>query len=259
MKTQKNFRKRALLSSVAMLLVATVAVGSATFAWFSTNNTATADGVTVSTSKASNIVLCKTNSENDAEWKSRIDLETDQPLEPGSTTDLTNWFSAKSASYGVNAEATDKDGNNIGRTEIGTGTANTNYIVKTFYVKSTVAGTEEDPINASYTISTKDTAADQLNYVRAAVKISDLGDEPTIVTSSFYSNGTNDYDKRGITSIAGATGTQTISTSPTGTINLTDGKAKKVDFYVWFEGEDHDCTDLTAGVEVDFDVTFAKV
>ena len=38
-------RKKMLLSSVAMLLVAMLALGSATFAWFTTNPTVTANGV----------------------------------------------------------------------------------------------------------------------------------------------------------------------------------------------------------------------
>ena len=43
--TNTKFRKRALLSSVAMLLVALVALGSATFAWFVANPTVTAKGL----------------------------------------------------------------------------------------------------------------------------------------------------------------------------------------------------------------------
>ena len=43
--TNTKFRKRALLSSVAMLLVALVALGSATFAWFTENPRVTATGI----------------------------------------------------------------------------------------------------------------------------------------------------------------------------------------------------------------------
>ncbi len=42
-----TFRKKALLSSVAMLLVALVALGSATFAWFTQNPTVNADGLSL--------------------------------------------------------------------------------------------------------------------------------------------------------------------------------------------------------------------
>jgi len=47
--TNTKLRKRALLSSVAMLLVALVALGSATFAWFVANPTATASGLALKT------------------------------------------------------------------------------------------------------------------------------------------------------------------------------------------------------------------
>lgn len=52
-----TFRKKALLSSVAMLLVALVALGSATFAWFSSNKTVTADGMNVTSAAAQGLVI----------------------------------------------------------------------------------------------------------------------------------------------------------------------------------------------------------
>ena len=55
--TNTKFRKRALLSSVAMLLVAFIALGSATFAWFINNPSATATGVKFHTSAASGLVI----------------------------------------------------------------------------------------------------------------------------------------------------------------------------------------------------------
>lgn len=55
--TNTKFRKRALLSSVAMLLVALVALGSATFAWFTTNTHADADGLVIKSTAARGIVV----------------------------------------------------------------------------------------------------------------------------------------------------------------------------------------------------------
>ena len=57
--TNTKFRKRALLSSVAMLLVALVALGSATFAWFTQSTTATASGLAISTTKSSELKVAK--------------------------------------------------------------------------------------------------------------------------------------------------------------------------------------------------------
>ena len=58
-----TFRKKALLSSVAMLLVALVALGSATFAWFAANPNADASGLSMKTTAATGLVI-KTDSDD---------------------------------------------------------------------------------------------------------------------------------------------------------------------------------------------------
>lgn len=55
--TNTKFRKRALLSSVAMLLVALVALGSATFAWFTDNPNAKATGLTLKATASKGLVI----------------------------------------------------------------------------------------------------------------------------------------------------------------------------------------------------------
>ena len=59
-----TFRKKALLSSVAMLLVALVALGSATFAWFTSNPNADATGLKLKTTAASGLVIRTTTDPN---------------------------------------------------------------------------------------------------------------------------------------------------------------------------------------------------
>lgn len=54
--TNTKFRKRALLSSVAMLLVALVALGSATFAWFVDDPNVTATGISAKANTALGLV-----------------------------------------------------------------------------------------------------------------------------------------------------------------------------------------------------------
>lgn len=63
--TNTKFRKRALLSSVAMLLVALVALGSATFAWFAANPNANATGIDLKTTAASGLVI---RTDSDSDW-----------------------------------------------------------------------------------------------------------------------------------------------------------------------------------------------
>ena len=57
MKTKS--RKRLLISSVAMLLVAMLALGTATFAWFTQNTSATANEFSAKTVKASELKTFK--------------------------------------------------------------------------------------------------------------------------------------------------------------------------------------------------------
>lgn len=56
-------RKRLLISSVAMLLVAMLALGTATFAWFTSNPNANASGLTLKTTAAAGLVI-RTDSDN---------------------------------------------------------------------------------------------------------------------------------------------------------------------------------------------------
>jgi hypothetical protein len=57
MKTRLFTRKRALISSVAMLLVAMIALGTATFAWFVTNPIADASGLHMKTESGTGLLV----------------------------------------------------------------------------------------------------------------------------------------------------------------------------------------------------------
>jgi hypothetical protein len=57
----KTTRKKMLLSSIAMLLVALVALGSATYAWFSLNTTVQATGMSVTASAPKGLQITGTN------------------------------------------------------------------------------------------------------------------------------------------------------------------------------------------------------
>ena len=74
-------RKRLLISSVAMLLVAMLALGTATFAWFTTDTTTQATGISVQTSKKSLLLV----SSRTSEWTDNLNYNfgTDQPLPSG--------------------------------------------------------------------------------------------------------------------------------------------------------------------------------
>lgn len=64
MKTRLYTRKRALISSVAMLLVAMIALGTATFAWFTSRPDANATGLTLKATAANGLVILTETHEN---------------------------------------------------------------------------------------------------------------------------------------------------------------------------------------------------
>ena len=259
MKTQKSFRKKALLSSVAMLLVATVAVGSATFAWFSTKTTATAKGVKVQTSQASSLVL----SLDQTTWASEIDLgiytqdgNTVKPktLEPASTADLTNWFSATSTGYDLGTVDTNT---------IVTAAEGTHYVAKEFYAKSIG---NDLAVDWSMIFDTAQVATDK-NYMRAAMTISGQGltGQQKVFwwadgsTESKVGEETRNNKTNAISTSAGVTADVESSTATTGQLaTLAADEVYIVNLYVWFEGQDLQCIDTKAGTVCDFNVTFSK-
>ena len=106
MKT-KNMRKKALLASVAMLLVAVVALGGATYAWFTTNSSVTAQGVNLASAKAANLFLNTKKtagnipegvstgeaSEQYPAWAETITLASPEgTLQPNSSNDGTDFY-----------------------------------------------------------------------------------------------------------------------------------------------------------------------
>jgi len=69
-------RKRLLISSVAMLLVAMLALGTATFAWFTSNPNANAEGLRLKTTASAGLVV---RTDSDAVWSHEADFYKNQP------------------------------------------------------------------------------------------------------------------------------------------------------------------------------------
>ena len=99
MKTSR--RKSLLISSVSMLLVAGVSLGTATFAWFTSSTSTTTSNLKFKTTKSSTLQIGKSDATTDADWKSdglSYGLEAEKLLLPasslvGSTTFIQHPFS----------------------------------------------------------------------------------------------------------------------------------------------------------------------
>lgn len=259
MKTRLFTRKRALISSVAMLLVAMVALGTATFAWFTKSSSATAGGVTVRTVKASDLKIQNSKSG----WVDSFSYGFDDTLKPASSANGADWFTA---------EAKEKDKYNaadVNATDIsskidwavktansnGTATAtNTNgYVFKEQLNIKNEGDAAINNVKIKFSLAGAVAMTTGRNYLRVAVvPVSSRGADPTAddFNDGVYAGG-NDT-AAAFTNISKATSTVT-ATSAAGTAEvsvankLTKNEEKFFNIYVWFEGQDTDCYDLNAG------------
>lgn len=133
----KAIRKQ-LLAAVAMVLVAAVALGSSTYAWFVAAGTVTAKGMSVHATSEGGLVI----SYGSSEWgiSATADAE-DVALNPTSTKDMANWFHAtaqKSADYKADETTRTNVTSSVmnGNTFINGG-SNTYVVAKTFNIRST--------------------------------------------------------------------------------------------------------------------------
>lgn len=99
----KNTRKKMLLSSIAMLLVALIALGSATFAWYVTNDTVKAKNATFSAAAANGLVI---RNVGDTEWLSEVTVGAKRSMMPASTNYATA-LGSLIAGYGDGTEYDD--------------------------------------------------------------------------------------------------------------------------------------------------------
>ena len=256
-------RKRLLISSVAMLLVAMLALGTATFAWFTTDTTTQATGISVQTSKKSLLLV----SSRTSEWTDNLNYNfgTDTAkklLQPASSYDGANWYKAQAVN-GMSGVAT--TGEKI--TGVGTNAAaEGNVFCNMLNVKNTGA---EPAANVTITATISETAVTSgRNYLRVALVPSDCTADngrgtATVVSAekfrdNIYSAGADaakpvEYVGKGVADIKGAIKAADLDVQTKGnsiSVNAGTLKQNEAKYYmliVWFEGQDEDCQDAYAG------------
>lgn len=133
----KNTRKKMLLSSIAMLLVALIALGSATFAWYITNATVTAETSKFSAASADGLVIRHGTS---GDWLSKItDLNQKDSLTPASLN-----YTQFGQLVGATGQGTAfDDGTLSGALTEATVENGSTFLVDTFYVASSSGSAKE--------------------------------------------------------------------------------------------------------------------
>ena len=263
----KAIRKQ-LLAAVAMVLVAAVALGSSTYAWFVASGTVTATGMKVQAQSDGNLVIRY----REGNWGTSADagMAANQKLKPTSTSDLTGWvFSTaeKSTEYTSNGTYTNVSAS-VNPTVDDLGNPNDYALVKHFQIRSATSDTNSlptglyvDTIDVTGQGNDGKPVQNLSSSLRVGVKCSiKVGSDTTTTTSIYAPVGsgenapTNNYGVK----VPGTDNTFTDATvtlkevgwgtnAPKNAIvakgtpipNKTSGDPVDVWIYVWFEGEDH--------------------
>lgn len=225
-----------LIPALCMLLVAAALLGTSTYAWFSMNETVTANSMSVKAATQAGIVISNAAGGAYSATAEAADKSV-KSLTPGSTADLSTWYTSTS-----NDPA--KANTGVAYT---TATENTNYVKYSFFIRSSAA--EALAVESlDVTSVTVTSATQQLSKaLRVGVKIGTttyIYAPVTGYTGSYSVNGAAAAVKP-LTSTTKSNFT-TVTSLPANTAN-----GQQVDVYVWYEGEDAACisNNLVADVE----------
>ena len=287
--TNTKFRKRALLSSVAMLLVALVALGSATFAWFNTQNSAAARLITAQTEKSSDITLSEDAGSQYSPWTHDLHFSDDSfdsaqgklatlgettPLIPVTTKDFSSWKKVAAADSNVGYATEDYDN------------ASKNLVSEVKCSKLYIKSTTTQDIKITPTVSADAKAEKMVRLALVPIDASGSITQKIDTKPIIWCGGTGGLNDRsatkwqaaaeassaqpqwttGTTAVTYNEGTANEATSTPSTVYTSLSAAHSIgefdassadavvayDVYVWVEGTDFDCLDSNAGTAVTF-------
>lgn len=250
--------KRQLLAAIAMVLVAALALGSSTYAWFVASGSVTATGMSVNVQSTGGLLI-KYSGEGDG-WGQTASAKpvTEKLLKPTSTKDMTVWSTATAAAPGNYAMAdetikpvTVADDANI---------TNNDYVLKhTFYIRST--GNTDGGTKGLYISNVNVTAQQELNMsMRIGIVASYSGNEkarfimaPITVGSATVTDNYTVYTAKPVEgetgkytpeAVSGAVSLTQVGTSAaildasTAVPGNSDSDYVKVSVFIWYEGQD---------------------
>lgn len=261
--------KRQLLAAIAMVLVAAIALGSSTYAWFVASGTVKAEGMTVQAQAESGILIKENNANAKFGTVATVSAAAAK-LYPTSTTDLANWYHAVSQKAD-DAESKQSAENAYTKLE---DTALDNYrLVNRFVIRS---ATDTAISNAklqiqNVTVSDGNKTQNLNKSIRVGIKVSTGGAD----NSATYIYAPKADSAFTLTAVYDKNAQVTENNTPTANDFLTlagnsipaNDTGLIVDVFVWYEGEDEECktsnvisdgTSLTPD-ELSVSVEFAKV
>ena len=270
--------KRQLLAAIAMVLVAAIALGSSTYAWFVQAGSVTAEGMQVNLTSEGGLVI--RNKGDDDAWgvTATAKMAGPQNLLPTSTKDMTQWTYAKAASstkYNM-----DKTSYKVVTDDVigNTGFKENKYVVmKEFQIRSsnpsiaakgltvkTVTVTKTDDKDATQDLSNSLKVGLRWNY---APETGDTQSGYLIMSPLSIGEGGSTASYAFVAPDDGTSATVTMKTAGTDATLLDNTVAVpsatsnpvNVQVYIWYEGQDShlfsDNVNAAEGLKVSLEFT----
>ena len=269
--------RRKLVPALALLLVSVMMMSTTTYAWFSMNATATATGMQISAKTAESLLICDTS---DGTYVAEKDFSTTAKkakVAPVSAVDLTS-ATTVNAAIGAGTSAI------LGKAR----TPNTEGL--NFLLLDTTSNAVTNPANYAATVSPKKivdeytgliagyyTVDDGSNFVTDELYLKYEGEKgtvtPTCTIKITPASGQKPIDKAlHIGFLTNKTAFEAVDACTTWNDDsvdhstphyeatlpvpeMTKGEAMQIDFFIWYEGEDTDCTTSNAALN-DLPVVF---
>lgn len=246
--------KRQLLAAIAMVLVAALALGSSTYAWFVASGTVKAEGMKVQARSEGGLAI-RWAGETSELWgiTASAKMTDAKALYPASTKDLANWTYAKASSASASAADTSTYKTITGSIFAGgTGafTANDYVVMQPFEVRSTAEDRRAEGLFVSKVTVTRGENKDLDPAIRVGVRL--VKTDGSFVGNYIYApieghstnltwkDATKGNDATAITlSSAGTKDNGQSQLVPSSEVIPFDkGAAVKVQIFIWYEGED---------------------
>lgn len=248
-----NSRKKLLVSSVAMLLVAMIALGTATFAWFTTSTNPYADGFSAKTTKQSTLLLADKSREG---WTTHLDYGVSSKTMYPASGNGTAWV--KGTSDEPLTGAIDNTTLQSVLPSTASGLKVDDYVfVNELNIKNNgTADVKDIKINFFLNGSNNNSVASYARVALVPINGSTTGAEDLVAISTGNVYAPNNRAYQPIINTTGTTGTS-ITPKTTFTVDVTTGTetlepngVKYFKLYVWFEGQDTDCVDAKSGQQI---------
>ena len=256
---QKKYHRS--VRNVAMVLVAAIALGSSTYAWFAVNSKVTATGMNFTATVQDNLfiatdTLASTAKKADSDFTTALVQNVSGLLQPVSTVDGKNYFYSSTAN--VKGDGDTKTDEWIAYNAADTSAFNTNYstsgavgYIDYVYQLKAVNGTA-NPLDIRLTNIglTFNAASDPQKTFRAAVFAEDITSAAPAGTvgtlKAIYTvNGATNFTSGKAVKSTSTLDTVTYNGSSTLTAAANTSTYYKIVVRLWIEGEDTTCNNTT--------------